>query len=200
MILFTSIVAVLLTYLWGSVPYGYILTKAFTGKNILEWGSGAVGATNVGRVAGKKASFFTQNLDILKGFIPVALFLWLHPALPGIPRNFVYFLAVSAIMGHNFSVFLRFRGGKGVATTLGASVLIAPFSVLTGVLLFYMVKWRFKYVSLGSLVLALSMPVTELILYGITTDFYYLSVCAVMIFLTHHKNISRLLQGKELLS
>ena len=195
-----EIVLIIVTYIWGSIPYGYILTKLYTGKNILEWGSGAVGATNVGRVAGKKASFFTQNLDILKGFIPVALFLWFHPELPGIPQNFVYFLAFAAIIGHNFSLFLRFKGGKGVATTLGASVLIAPFSVIISVILFFIVKWRFKYVSLGSLALALSLPFTELILHRITPAFYYLSVCAVLIIIMHHKNINRLLHGKELLS
>jgi acyl phosphate:glycerol-3-phosphate acyltransferase len=193
-----EIVLLIVTYIWGSIPYGYILTKMYTGKNILEWGSGAVGATNVGRVAGKKASFFTQNLDILKGFIPIALFLLFHHKISGIPQNFVCFLAIAAIIGHDFSLFLRFKGGKGVATTLGASVMIAPFSVIIAVVLFFMVKWQFKYASLGSLSLAFSMPLTELILHRITPAFYYLSVCAALIILAHYKNIGRLLHGKEL--
>jgi acyl phosphate:glycerol-3-phosphate acyltransferase len=195
-----GIVLVMATYVWGSIPYGYILTKIFTGKNILELGSGNVGATNVGRVAGKKASFLTQNLDILKGFIPVALFLWFHQRISGIPQNFVYFLAFAAIIGHDFSLFLRFKGGKGVATTIGASLMIALISVIIGVILFFMVKWRFKFASLGSMALAISMPLTELILHGVTPDFYFLSVCAVLIILVHYKNINRLCHGKELLS
>jgi acyl phosphate:glycerol-3-phosphate acyltransferase len=195
-----GIVLVMATYIWGSIPYGYILTRIFTGKNILELGSGNVGATNVGRVAGKKLSFITQNLDILKGFLPVALFLWLQPDNPGLPRNFVYCLAFAAIIGHDFSLFLRFKGGKGVATTIGASVLPAPFSVLVAVILFFAVKRWFKFASLGSLTLAISMPLTELILHGVTPDFYFLSVCAVLIILVHYKNINRLLHGKELSS
>jgi glycerol-3-phosphate acyltransferase PlsY len=199
MTLTIEIVLVLLTYIWGSIPYGYILTKYYTGKNILELGSGNVGATNVGRVAGKKLSFITQNLDILKGLLPVALFLCFHHITPDISQNFVYCLAFAAIIGHDFSLFLKFKGGKGVATTLGASFLIAPFSVIISATLFFIVKWRFKYVSLSSLALAISLPFTELILHRITPAFYYLSVCAVLIIIMHHKNIVRLLHNKEML-
>jgi acyl phosphate:glycerol-3-phosphate acyltransferase len=200
MILTIEIVLVIMTYIWGSIPFGYILTKMYTGKNILEMGSGAIGATNVGRVAGKKLSFITQNLDIFKGFLPVALFLSFHHLPTGIPQNFVYCLAFAAIIGHDFSLFIRFKGGKGVATTLGASILIAPFSVIISVIVFFLMKWRFKYVSLASVALALSMPLTELILHRITPTFNYLSVCAALIIIVHHKNIDRLMHGKELLS
>jgi glycerol-3-phosphate acyltransferase PlsY len=199
MTLTIEIVLVLLTYIWGSIPYGYILTKHYTGKNILELGSGNVGATNVGRVAGKKLSFITQNLDILKGLLPVALFLCFHHETSGISQNFVFFLAFAAIIGHNFSLFIRFKGGKGVATTLGASFLIAPYSVIISAIVFFIVKWQFKYVSLSSMALAISLPFTEFILHGITPAFYYLSVCSVLIIIMHRKNIDRLLHNKEML-
>jgi glycerol-3-phosphate acyltransferase PlsY len=194
MTLTIEIVLVLLTYIWGSIPYGYILTKHYTGKNILELGSG-----NVGRVAGKKLSFITQNLDILKGLLPVALFLCFHHKTSDISQNFVYCLAFAAIIGHNFSIFIRFKGGKGVAATLGASFLIAPYSVIIAAIVFFIVKWRFRYVSLSSMSLAISLPFTEFILHRITPVFYYLSVCAVLIIIMHHKNINRLLHNKEML-
>jgi acyl-phosphate glycerol 3-phosphate acyltransferase len=148
----------------------------------------------------EKIIYHYPESGYFKRFRSGSPFLWLHHNNPEIPRNFVYFLALAAIMGHNFSLFIRFKGGKGVATTLGTSVLIAPFSVIVAVILFFMVKWRFKYVSLGSLALALSMPLTELILYRITPDFYYLSVCAVLIIIMHFNNFNRLIHGKELSS
>jgi acyl phosphate:glycerol-3-phosphate acyltransferase len=125
--------------------------------------------------------------------------LYFHHKTSDISQNFVYCLAFAAIIGHNFSLFIRFKGGKGVATTLGASFLIAPFSVIIAATLFFIVKWRFKYVSLSSMALAISMPFTELILHQITPTFYYLSVCAVLIMIMHHKNIGRLLHNNEML-
>jgi len=113
---------------------------------------------------------------------------------------YVYWLALAAIIGHDFSVFLKFKGGKGVNTTLGASVLIAPISVFISVAIYFIVKWQFKYVSLGSLILGISLPVTELIFHGITSTFYYLLVCMILIILMHRKNIVRLLKQQELSS
>jgi len=117
-----EIVLVIITYIWASIPYGYLLTKRYTGKNILEWGSGAVGATNVRRVAGKKLSIITQNLDILKGFVPVALFcgcIITIPKFPGILSIFLRLLPLWVIT----SVFLY--GSKAVKELLPLSEL--PF-------------------------------------------------------------------------
>lgn len=188
-----------LAYLLGSIPVGYILVKATTGKNIQEIGSGNIGSTNVQRVAGKKIALYTQLLDMLKGLLPVALYFYFSKFRSAETSSyFVYALALSAILGHNFSVFLKFKGGKGVNTTLGASVLLAPVAVFSAVATYYLVKWKFKYVSLGSLSLGLTLPLFEFLLHGQTLTFYYLLVCALLIQLMHWKNIQRLLQGNEL--
>lgn len=193
-----EIVFVLLSYLLGSIPIGYLLTKFFLGKNILEMGSGNVGSTNVGRVAGKKLSIITQLLDMLKGFLPVAFYIYFADDKKIMPDFYIYCLALAAVIGHDFSIFLKFKGGKGVNTTLGASVLIAPFSVFISVAIYFIVKLRFKYVSLGSIMLAISLPFIELIFHGLTSTFYYLLVCMVLIILMHRKNIVRLLHNQEL--
>ena len=196
MTLFYEILFILLSYFLGSIPFGYLLTKYYTQKNILELGSGNIGSTNVRRVAGKKLSIITQLLDMLKGFLPVALYLIFNPKF-SFPY-YVLMLAFAAILGHDFSIFLKFKGGKGVNTTLGASVLLAPYSVFIAVSLFFIIKWRFKYVSLGSIVIALTLPLIEIIIHGLSPIFYYLSICSLLIIILHHKNILRLIKGTEL--
>lgn len=186
---------VLLSYLFGSIPVGYILTKFSTGKNILKLGSGNVGSTNVGRVAGKKIASITQLLDMTKGFLPVAIYLFFAGEKIESSSFYVYWLAMAAIIGHDYSVFLKFKGGKGVNTTLGASVLIAPISVFISVAIYFIVKRRFKFVSLGSLILGISLPFTELIFHGLTSTCYYLLVCMVLIIFMHRTNIIRLLNS-----
>ncbi|BAX81440.1 glycerol-3-phosphate 1-O-acyltransferase PlsY [Labilibaculum antarcticum] len=190
----------LLSYLLGAIPFGYILTRYFTGKNILEIGSGNVGSTNVGRVAGKKIAIATQLLDMLKGFAPVAVYLFFIDDKKIGPDFFVYCVSLATIIGHDFSIFLKFKGGKGVNTTLGASVLIAPFSVFISVAIYFIIKWRLKYVSLGSIILGIALPITELFIHGLSSTFYYLLICMVLIILLHRTNINRLLHNEELSS
>ena len=188
----------LLSYLLGAIPFGYILTRYYTGKNIMEIGSGNVGSTNVGRVAGKKFAVITQLLDMFKGLLPVAVYLYFIDDNKTGSDFYVYCVALSTIIGHDFSIFLKFKGGKGVNTTLGASVLIAPFSVFISVAIYFIVKWRFKYVSLGSIILGITLPLTELFIHGLSSSFYYLLVCTILIILLHRKNINRLLHMREL--
>jgi acyl phosphate:glycerol-3-phosphate acyltransferase len=192
-----EIVFVLLSYLLGSIPVGYILTKFSTGKNILEMGSGNIGSTNVGRIAGKKLSVITQLLDMLKGFLPVALYIYIANDKKLVSDLYIYWLALAAILGHDLSIFLKFKGGKGVNTTLGASVLIAPISVFISVAIYFIVKFRFKYVSLGSIILGISLPLIEMIFHGFTSVFYYLLICMVLIIIMHRTNIHRLLHNQE---
>ena len=196
----THIGFVLLSYLVGSIPFGYILTKHYTGKNILEMGSGNVGSTNVGRIAGKKIALITQLLDMFKGFFPVAIYLLFADKEIKMFDFYIYLLALAAIIGHDFSAFLKFKGGKGVNTTLGASVLLAPYSVFISVIIYFLVKWKFKFVSLGSLFLGMSLPLTEYLFHGFSSTFYYLLICMVLIILMHRKNIVRLLNKQELSS
>jgi acyl phosphate:glycerol-3-phosphate acyltransferase len=194
-----EIVFVLATYLWGSIPYGYLITRSSTGKNILEHGSGNVGSTNVGRIAGKKMAIITQLCDMFKGLLPVAIYMYVNAIQINTPtQSYIYILALSSIIGHNFSIFLKFKGGKGVNTTLGASVLLAPYSVLISVVVYYLVKWRFKFVSIGSMVLGITLSIVELIIHGFSSTFYYLLICGALIILTHRKNIERLLEKREL--
>jgi glycerol-3-phosphate acyltransferase PlsY len=160
-------------------------------------GSGNAGSTNVGRIAGKKMAIFTQLLDMTKGILPVAIFLLFVDVKIEDTDFYIYCLALAPIIGHDFSIFLKFKGGKGVNTTLGASVLIAPFSVFISVAIYFIVKWRFKYVSLGSIILGIALPITELIIHGFTSTFYYLLICMILIILMHKTNIIRLINQEE---
>lgn len=201
-----EILFLLATYLIGSIPVGYLLVRHFTGLNILELGSGNIGSTNVKRIAGKKIAAITQLLDMAKGLLPVGLYFYLmYDSNLTYYQNTVsdlsiYYVALASILGHDFSLFLKFKGGKGVNTTLGASVLLAPLAVFISVAFYFIVKWCFKYVSLASIVLAITMVISEFIISGITSTFYYLLACMVLVIVLHHKNIGRLLRNQELSS
>lgn len=201
-----EIVLVLVSYLIGSIPVGYLLVRYATGNNIQELGSGNIGSTNVKRIAGKKLGLITQILDMSKGLLPVAVYLyWSYNSALDYFQNiqsgfWIYAVALAAILGHDFSLFLKFKGGKGVNTTLGASLLLAPIPVLISVVVYFIVKWRFKYVSLGSITLSVSLVATQFLLAGMSYTLYYLLICMLLIILSHHKNIDRLLHNQELTS
>jgi glycerol-3-phosphate acyltransferase PlsY len=187
----------LATYLLGSVPFGYLFTKCGTGKNILELGSMSIGSTNVERVAGKNIALLTQVCDILKGFLPIGITILLQKKnIIFFEDYFIYFIALAAILGHNFSVFLKLKGGKGVNTTLGASFLLAPIQVLVSVIIFFVVKWLTKYVSIGSICLGVSLPLTGLF-FPMSYCYYYLITVALLIIIMHIPNIRRLIHGHE---
>ncbi len=200
--LFISITFVLLAYLVGSIPFAYLFTKWATGKNIMKEGSGNVGSTNVKRVAGKKISLLTQIFDIFKGGLPVAMYLYFShnyntDCVIAMPEHYVYALALAAIVGHDFSIFLKFKGGKGVNTTLGASLLISPIPVFISVSVYLFLRLKFKYVSLASMGLAIALPIGEFLIYQESLTFFYFLVCMVLILLFHLGNIKRLLEGRE---
>ena len=189
---------ILVAYLIGSVPFGYIFTKQIAGINIREHGSGNIGSTNVRRVAGPKVALFTQLCDMFKGLLPVAAVMYVQfRNIYIFDAYFIYAVGLASVLGHNFSLFLKFKGGKGVNTTLGASLLLAPISVFASVLVYYLVKWRSRYVSLGSLFLAITLTLTELIIHPVSYLFYYLLSCTLLIVLMHISNIKRLLEGTE---
>lgn len=195
-----QILYILLSYLLGAIPFGYILTRVFTGENIMKTGSGNIGSTNVKRLAGKKIAAIVQLLDMFKGFVPVAVYLYFQSNEIKMPEFYLYLVALATIMGHDFSIFLKFKGGKGVNTTLGASVLIAPYSVFISVAMYFIVKWRFKYVSLGSIILGIALPLVELIIHGLSLTFYYLVACTILIIFLHRTNFYRLINKQELSS
>ncbi len=185
----------------GSIPFGYILGK-LKGVDIRTQGSGNTGATNVERVLGRKAGVSTLFLDLLKGSSAVLLAHTFPSEIPfaASSRELGAWLGIAAICGHCFSPFLSFRGGKGVATSLGAFILIAPFEMSIGLLLFFFTVKITRFVSLGSLVAVAAVP-SLLLLRGNGGTHNLVSFIAFagasIIFLRHHANIKRLLSGTE---
>jgi acyl phosphate:glycerol-3-phosphate acyltransferase len=182
---------VFVAYLLGSVPTGYIL-GAWAGIDVRKAGSGNVGATNVARVVGKRHGIFTLVADTAKGFIPVILALNL-----GLPAIVTAFVGIAAFLGHLYPVFLRFQGGKGVATALGVFLGLAPWATLVLAVIFALVLLTTRVVSLSSMVAAASAPVVFWLFFQspILTGMTFLM--AAMIVLRHRGNIQRLLSGTE---
>ena len=193
-----EILLIFISYLIGSIPFGYIYTKRFVGINILHHGSGNTGSTNVRRFAGPKVALFTQLCDMLKGLLPVALVIFIeYKRIYTFDDIFIYAVGLATILGHNFSIFLKLKGGKGVNTTLGASLLLSPYSVFASVLVYFLVKWYSGYVSLGSICLAITLILTCLIINNTSYLFYYFLICSAFIIIMHIPNLKRLMNGTE---
>lgn len=190
-----SVEGILLTiggYLSGSIPTGVILAKLFGTKDIRQEGSGNIGATNVYRVLGKGLSALTLVGDVLKGVIPVIL----ACTLVG-DEIWIAMVAFVTFLGHLFPVFLRFRGGKGVATALGVFLVIAPLVVPFSIIIFVLVAMKWRYVSLGSLTASALMPIFLCVL-GYPIAYVNLSLAmGCLIFYRHRGNIERLREGSE---
>ena len=195
---FWHLIILLFCYLLGAIPFGYLLTRQSTGLNIMEHGSGNIGSTNVGRIAGKHIALRVQVLDMLKGLLPVAILLFLNwEAIIYLPDYYIFLAAFATIFGHNFSLFLRFRGGKGVNTTLGATILLAPLEVFCAVSIYFIVKKLLKYVSVGSIALAITLPISGIIFQCERMLLAYLLLTCLMILIRHTSNIKRLFTGRE---
>jgi glycerol-3-phosphate acyltransferase PlsY len=197
-------VLVLITaYLLGSIPFGYLLVRAKEGADVRETGSGGTGATNVSRRAGKLAGIVTLLLDALKGALSVILARMFLTEDFGI-NWWVAAAVVLALAGHCFPVWLGFRGGKGVATGVGAFLALAPLAVACAGVLFILVVWTTRYVSLGSIVAAAVLPLSIWMLSGYMNPSAAvaplltaaLAGAAIIIFM-HRANIGRLLSGTE---
>ena len=179
----------IISYLMGSIPFGLILTKVFLKKDIREIGSGNIGATNALRAGNKLIGYSTLILDVLKAVIPV---LYVKINLP----DAVYISALFAFIGHVFPVWLKFKGGKGVATYVG---ILFSLNIIFG--LIFGICWLIiffisKYSSLASLIGSLSIPVYILILEGLENVFFYV-IMFILIFFTHRENIKRLKNKEE---
>jgi glycerol-3-phosphate acyltransferase PlsY len=182
-------------YVLGSIPFGRIVAKLVARIDITRRGSGNIGATNVARELGLKWGTITLILDLLKGLVPVLAFA--HYALDAASSSGLAFVCVSALLGHQFSVFQKFDGGKGVATALGAYLAVSPLSCLLAVILFVVVVAKWKYISLGSIVGVCAMPLL-LIAFGEEQALVISSaVTAALIFWKHRENIQRLSKGTE---
>src|SRR5215510_10015144 len=154
-------VSLIVAYLLGSIPFGYLIVKLTSGADIRETGSGGTGATNVSRKAGKAAGVVTLALDALKGAAAVLVARWLTGEAG--TSWIVAAAAVLAVVGHCFPVWLKFKAGKGVATGLGVFLAIVPLSVLAAFVVFALIVWQTRYVSLGSITAAAIVPLWTLI-------------------------------------
>jgi glycerol-3-phosphate acyltransferase PlsY len=194
---------VALAYLLGSVPVGYLLVRLKGGGDVRETGSGATGATNVTRRAGRRAGVLTLLLDALKGIAAVLVARALLGASPG-AQWWVCAAAAAAVLGHVFPVWLGFRGGKGVATGLGVFLVLAPLATLCALAVFAVVVWLWRYVSLGSITAAAVLPLAVWALgtLGLSDRaaaplLAFAAAGAALIVLMHRANIGRLLRGEE---
>lgn len=184
---------ILFAYLIGSIPTGVILAKYYGIGDITKEGSGNIGATNVGRVVGKKAGIITLTGDALKGIIPLLVTLTVAGNIPWL----IAVAALAAFMGHIYPIFNNFKGGKGVATALGVFIFISPPSVLAAIAVFAGLVYIWRYVSLGSVVAAGLMP-AFIGLFSETKIYIILAVIIGGIVIYRHKeNIQRLLEGRE---
>lgn len=178
-------------YLIGSIPTGLLLGKAY-GVDVRKEGSGNIGATNLYRTVGRKIGIITLIGDCLKGLLPV-----LFIKSSALPPEFAAWVGLAAFCGHVFSVFLKFKGGKGVATALGVFLALAPMAVAIAIVLFMLLMVIWRYVSLGSICAAAAMPVAVYLLGGTTTVITMTSLIALIVIARHHENIRRLLSGTE---
>ncbi len=186
-----AIVAV--AYLLGSVPFALLVVRALTGKDIRTVGSGNVGATNAVRAAGIPAGIIVTILDVGKGTLPVLLMQSFDPS-----ARWVGATAVAAVVGHCFPVWLRFSGGKGVATGLGAFAVIAPRAILAAVAVWLLVLLVTRIVSLASVLAVASFPVWVFFLErGSRAEVAAASVFAVVVIVRHRRNLRRLAAGTE---
>ena len=179
----------LISYLFGSIPFGLILTKIFIGKDIRNIGSGNIGATNVLRSGNKFVGYLTLILDILKAVIPI-LFIKFYF------NDQLYLASLSVFIGHVFPVWLKFRGGKGVATYVGILFCLNYLSGLVFCIIWLLIFFIFKYSSLSSMTSSFCIPIFQY--FFISDPFYYFYfIMFIMIYYTHRENIKRLINKKE---
>lgn len=191
----SGVLLVVFGYLLGSVPFGILVTRLFDrGVNLRESGSGNIGATNVARTAGKGAGILTLALDAGKGVLPMVL----TYMLIGDDYLWLSLVGGAVFLGHVFSIYLRFKGGKGVATALGVILSLSTVTTFLLVVLFGLVVYFTRYVSLGSLCAAVALPILMALLgppsrYCVTLSL----LIAFLVIYNHRENIHRLLNGKE---
>ncbi|KHD38622.1 hypothetical protein NL50_03730 [Clostridium acetobutylicum] len=193
------ITTVMVSFLCGSIPTGYLITKKLSGIDVRTKGSGNIGSTNVKRVAGTKISMITQVMDILKGIIPVLLCMLIASKikLPISTSMYLSIIVIAVILGHDYTPFLGFNGGKGVNTTVGAFFLLAPAAVLAGAVVYFVLRLFTKIVSIKSIAVGITMPIACIVL-RLPIE---ITVCAIiacgLLILRHKDNLIRLVHNEE---
>ena len=194
----TLLIIPVASYLLGSIPFGVLFTRLFGGGDVRKVGSGNIGATNVARAAGPVAAVLTLLCDFAKGVVPV----WLAGRITNESATLMMIAALAALLGHCFPIWLRFRGGKGVATAAGAFLTLCPPALLGSVILFLIVLFFWRYVSLASISAAAAMPLLIYLLWAphhappLVVTFGALTAAVIIIY-KHDANIQRLVQDEE---
>ncbi|MEW5806654.1 MAG: glycerol-3-phosphate 1-O-acyltransferase PlsY [Acidobacteriota bacterium] len=184
---------VIAPYLLGGIPFGLLISRWFCRIDIRSRGSGNIGAANVLRNLGKGAALLTLFLDILKGVFSVLLPILLAGGEPGWCGT----AALAAVIGHIFPVYLKFKGGKGVAVTIGAFLLCVPWAMLSSLVCFMIVALPTRIVSLGSIAAALTLPLFTLIFSQYNPFFPFATISSILIIFRHSSNIKNLISGVE---
>ena len=182
-------IIIIFCYLLGSIPFGFLLTKIFLKKDIRNIGSGNIGATNVLRTGNKLIGYSTLALDILKTIIPL-IFIKIYYI------EFIYVASLCIFLGHVFPIWLRFKGGKGVATYIGILCCINLYLGIGFGIVWLITFFLFKYSSLSSLIGSLSVPIINFFIFNDEIIFFFI-IMFVLIFYTHRENIKRLLNRTE---
>jgi glycerol-3-phosphate acyltransferase PlsY len=204
MISIYSIGALIVAYLYGSIPTAVWIGQAFYGIDVREYGSGNAGATNTFRVLGKKAGIPVMLIDIFKGWTATNLAFFIGLSVTGPEHSIQYVnyqlaLGIVAVMGHLFPIFAGFRGGKGIATLFGMILAVHLPAALLCVLVFVIVLLLTKYVSLSSISAGFTFTLSVIFIYQVSVKaivIYGMCIC-ILILVTHQKNIERLLRGTE---
>jgi len=187
-----ALTLVCIAYLVGSIPFGLLVSRALARVDIRRHGSGNIGTANVLRIVGKWAATLTLLGDLLKGFLPVVAALSL-----GASELWVAGVGLAAVLGHNWSVYLRFAGGKGVATSFGALLAMTPLPALLGLLTWTAVVLIFRYTSLAALIASVCIPPVILFFTGAGPYLAFSLLAALLIFVRHRDNMKRLWAGTE---
>ena len=182
-------IIIVLSYLIGSIPFGFLLTKVFLKKDIREIGSGNIGTTNVLRTGNKLIGYGTLILDIFKAVIPVLIIKYQYP-------EFLFLSSLSIFLGHVFSIWLKFKGGKGVATYLGILFCINYILGFVFIISWFLIFLISKYSSLSSLIASLTIPIYHFFIID-NENYYFFIILFILIFYTHRKNIKRLINNTE---
>ena len=189
MLNFELFLIILVSYLFGSIPFGLVLTKIFLKKDIREIGSGNIGATNVLRAGNKILGYSTLVLDILKAVLPILYIKFFM-------NDYLYISALSIFIGHVFPIWLKFKGGKGVASYLGILFCLDIVTALIFGVVWISVFILFKFSSLSSLLASLTIPIFHFF-YNSNSDYYFYFMMFILIFFTHRENIKRLRNNTE---
>ena len=180
---------IIISYLLGSIPFGFLLTKIFLKKDIRNIGSGNIGATNALRTGNKTLGYFTLILDISKAIIPILI-------IKNYFQEYIYISGLSVFLGHIFPIWLKFKGGKGVATYVGILFCINYLIGLFFIIIWFILYLIFKFSSLSSLIASLSIPIFYFY-YFEDQNYYFYIIMFILIFFTHRENIKRLINKTE---